>query len=200
MAHQRIAHHRALARQHTHDAIWHSRLLRNARQLDRHAWCDFGWFDDDGATRRQRRGHFLRLAGDGGIPGRDGTDHTQWLVHAQGQKVATRGCDRILPSLGCRSKVLKRPRCTGHQGTTFLDGFAVVQPLQLRQSFRLFTYALGDAVQHARTLMGHETSPRGLQARLLSRLNGLVHIAHCGCMQLRHSRAIVRVFGSIGCP
>ena len=200
VAHQRIAHHRAFARQHTHDAIGYTRLLRNAGQLDRHAWCDLGRFDDDGTTCSQSRGHFLSLTGNGRVPRRDGSHHAQRLVHAHCEKVPTRGRDRILPGLGRSGKVLERPRSTGHQGAAFLDGLAVVEALHLRQSFRLFADPVSDPVQHACSLMGHEASPRGLQAGLLGRLNGLVHIAHCGCMQLRHSRAIVRVFGLIGRP
>ena len=192
-----VTYDRALARQHADDAVRHASLLRNVRQFNRHAGCDLGGFEYHRAACGQGGGQLLGLAGDGGVPRRDGTDHAQGFVHTHGQEVATRRRHLVFPGFAGCGKKLKRTRRAGNQGTGFLDGLAIVQALQLGKLFAAFTDACGNAVQDACALVALQPRPVGAVTRHFGGLNSFVHVGGSGCMQAGHGAAIVGVLGGV---
>ena len=191
--HQRLTDDRALTRQHADDAVRHTRRLRDACQFNGHARRDFSWLEHHGTACRQGRSQLLRLAGNRGVPGRDRAHHAQRLVHAHGDTVAALRCDGVFMRLTSRCKKLKCACGAGYKGAGFVDGFAVVQPLQLGQLFAAFAYASGYFVQQRCPLMRFEVRPRRSLARMLGGPHGIVYILCGGSIQGCHLAAVMRV-------
>ena len=62
MPHERVADHRALARQHADDALRHAGFLADARELERHQRRDFGRLHHHRVAGGERRRELLRVA------------------------------------------------------------------------------------------------------------------------------------------
>lgn len=140
----------------------------------------------------ERRRHLLRVRGDRRVPGGDGGDEPERLVHREGEGVAALGGERLVGGLEGGRDIAEGAGGGGGERPGLLQRLAGVEGLDAGDAVGVRLDAVGDPGEEAGALVRPEVPPGRVRLRRLGALDGAEAVGLGGALQHAVDRAVGR--------